>query len=244
MNKLENFISESKTDLLNKLSEINIRVPQRTKGRKTEHTEIWSICRLLSTYANENLFSFPIEIIHRDKPDFLVIIDTIKIGIEFTEAISEQYARALALRENIQNAVIEPSLFGWSAPKRNKDEIIEIINQSSRRLIGLPKTGDSVEIEWVNGIWDCIVSKLIKLNKNYDKFNKNWLLIYDNLPTVALDLSIAIEYLNTRMKSYWDNSLEYHYLFDAVIIESDGNLVVITSKDNLIYQIYDLWKRE
>lgn len=105
-------------ELLAALRGIDISVPPRSAGRKTEHTETWTICRLLSTLEASGLLSYPVALTHRDRPDFHLQSGSRDIGIEVTEAISEQYAAYAALAEReFPGAWLEPAHFKWGAPK-------------------------------------------------------------------------------------------------------------------------------
>ena len=87
-------------ELLEALSRIDISVPFRTEGRTTEDCERWAICRFLSTFADTRLIQYPCKIIHEDKPDFILIHSSQKIGIEVTEVVPQNRAAIDALREH------------------------------------------------------------------------------------------------------------------------------------------------
>src|SRR4029077_17901478 len=100
--------------LRNALRAIDITVPLRTEGRKTAHTEQWVICRLLSTLDRHGRVGFPVSVIHRDRPDFLVMQSAIQVGVEATEAISEEYAAFSALAEReFPDVLLDPGHFRW-----------------------------------------------------------------------------------------------------------------------------------
>lgn len=135
---MKKVIAKNSHDLLIQLSNIEADVPRRTKGRKTHHTETWIILRFLATCAVSSVWSYPIEIVHRDKPDFLISKPNGAIGLEITEAITEQYAYVFALAEKyVPDAYIEPALFMKDAPQRSKKELLSILEQSRDRLLVL-----------------------------------------------------------------------------------------------------------
>ncbi|NQV17677.1 MAG: hypothetical protein HQ534_03955 [Armatimonadetes bacterium] len=243
MEKLKKIYADSEDQLFSILKLIEVKMPARTKGRKTEHTEIWSICHMLSTYSENNFLQYPIALENRDKPDFQLQLNTNDIGIEFTEAIPEQYAWALVLRDKyFPNSNITPSLFRWGSPKRSRKEILRILKASKNKLIGPPLVGDSVEMEWSVGMWDCIVSKLDKLNKKrFKKYYSNWLLIYDNLPSTLLNFSKASDYLNEKLIHYWDGFPGYEYTFDHILIECRKNFLIINSKGTKFLKTCNIW---
>ncbi len=87
-------IASSSTDLLQQLRTIDISVPPRTEGRTTEQREQWSICRLLATYAETDLLDYPLQVKHKDRPDIILSMPSVCVGIEITEAVPENLARS------------------------------------------------------------------------------------------------------------------------------------------------------
>lgn len=216
------------------IKKIDISVPLRSKGRETEHTERYSLVSFLQNFIDDKYFNFPLKIIHRDIPDFLIEDSEYKIGIEFTESIPEQLARAEALlEEHLPNGYIEPEFFGWNAPARNNSEILEIIKKSQERLIGQGWTGNSIEEQWSKGIIDCINNKTIKLNKlDFEKFDKNWLLIYDNQTRAFLDKKYVSNKINYLLSNYWKDNKNIK--FKKIFIESGNYFYIVDSSSFII----------
>lgn len=210
----------NRQDFDSKIKKIDISVPLRIEGRKTEHTESYSIVSFLKNFIDSQLFHFPIRVIHRDKPDFYIEIPNKKIGVEFTESIPQQLAYATALlEEHFPNGQLEPEFFGWDAPERSKDEILEILAKSKERLIGEGSFGDSVEEQWLLGIYGCILNKTKKLNNsNFTKFEQNWLLIYDNQLKAFLNKDYVSNKIKSILDEYWTDSKEIK--FSRIFIES------------------------
>lgn len=74
---------------------------------------------------------------------------------------------------------------------------------------------------------ECIVAKTHKLNStNFEAFERNHLLIYDNLPQAAICLEKAISFLTEGLEPLW---VAYELQFNRVIIESRNILVEISS---------------
>lgn len=233
MNKVEYYFSD-RIEFDRKIKEIDISVPLRSKGRQTEHTERYSLVSFLQNFIDDKYFNFPLKIIHRDKPDFLIESSKNDIGIEFTESIPEQLARAQAILEkHFPDGHLEPDFFGWNAPERNKLEIFEILKKSQERLIGQGYTGHQIEEEWAKGIVDCILNKTVKLNKNgFEKFNKNWLLIYDNQTRSSLDREYVSNKINLLLSDYWKNNQDIK--FEKIFIESGDYFYIIDSSSFII----------
>lgn len=235
--KLNTINTKNSSDLINILNNIDITVPERSKGRKTEHTEIWSIVRyLLMCHSNDKL-DYPLSLIHQDRPDFLLKINESDFGIECTEAIPEQMAWAQELWEkSFPNSYFEPDLFKWGSRRRNKKEIMEILKKTEQGLHGSGWIGNSVETEWSKWMLQSVNFKTKKLNKvGFQKYSHNQILMYDNLPQSDNDLSIASSKFSILLKKYWDN--QNLILFDKIFIESHDIIVEFDRNQYSPYQI-------
>lgn len=153
---------QDRVALLSALQQTDIRPSPRPKKRPTKQTEIWTICRLLSTLAEADELEYPLSVAHKDRPDILILADGTKIGVEITEAVPPQYAEfmALAARE-FPNALIEPGHFGWDSPKRTIPEMRKLLSQSKLTAPGW--VGDQPEQEWAGFIEGVVRTKLEKL---------------------------------------------------------------------------------
>jgi hypothetical protein len=206
-------------------------VPLRSKGRKTEHTEHYSLVSFLEAFHLENLFTFPFQVIFRDRPDVLITSSVGNIGIEITESIPEQLANAqFLLEKNFKGyAVLEPEFFGWDAPDRTDAEIMEILQASQVHLIGQGMSGNSVEERWITGIEGCITKKTAKLLKpEFDKFDINWLLIYDNQSKPMLNKKYVSDSLHPFLGSYWNG---INTTFDKIFIDSGKHFFMLSRGD-------------
>lgn len=226
-------------DLMNQLISIDISVPPIEEGRTTEHCERWNICHLLASISKEYASEFPIELVKRERPDFRLTTSRSAIGIEITEAIQPDYARARVLPEAMtDDSVIDPSLFKWGSPKKSLQELRKIV--SKKELTGPGWEGDEVEIEWSNAITDTIIKKTKKLcSEGFQKYNENWLSIYDNANSFALDIDKASAYIYEALRDYWLSDC-----FDAIFIETGELIMKITQTNSMKIPLNDLWKRE
>jgi len=97
-------------------------------------------------------------------------------------------------------AIIDPSLFKWGVPKKSLAELRSIASKT--KLTGPGWIGNEMEDEWSIAISDVSRRKTSKLNsQGFSKFDKSWLLIYDNLDSGNIDLSSA--YLVKELVDYW-----------------------------------------
>lgn len=227
----------TKNDLISILGSFDITVPLRTEGRKTPHVERWAICRLLSTLAKNELLCYPVSLKHRDRPDFLLKCHETQIGIELTEAISEQYAAFSALAEReFPNSFLEPGHFRWGKTRPTIEEMRELLRQ--KQLSSPPWEGDRAEREWALHFQNVIETKLLKLAKpGFEAFQENWLVIYDNLPLPHIHLEKAIGFLLPEIGRAWASTPS----FSAIYIEHGIYFAKLTPNDTTYMNLYDLW---
>ncbi len=224
-------------ELFKILAGIDIRVPPRSEGRTTEHCETWSICRLLATLAKHKILEFPIQLIKRERPDFLLVTGERRIGIEVTEAVNSEYARATTLPEaDIEGAIIDPSLFKWGTRRRKLNELRSIVSQ--KELTGPGWEGTSVESEYAEAIFDVINLKTKKLHTNgFEKFDENWLAVYCNIMLPALELKAANKFFVEGTINYWQENG-----FSAVFVEEGENIISYSRYRIEVMRLNNLWR--
>ena len=201
MCKLSNISSNQ--ELIERLKNIAISVPLRTEGRKTQHTETWSISKLLATLSKYDEVSFPLSLIHRDKPDYLVYSGDLKIGVEVTESIPQKYAEFCALAElEFPNTVFDIGHFRWDSSEITQNQMREIL--ANPLITSAGWAGDSAEREWALFVQKSVCRKLAKLaHSDFEKFDQNWLTVYDNLPIPNINLQVAISFLQPLLANCW-----------------------------------------
>ena len=221
-------------ELIQTLRQTDISVPPRTDGRKTEHCERWSICRFLATFAHTDLIGFPLSIDHRDRPDFLMNVGSSTIGVEITEAVSENAAATDAYREH--NGIDGPFPMVRHHPEEDRLRGSELAEAASTREFGPAWAGNASEREWVEAMRAFIRRKVDKSDKpGFDKYSKNWLLIYDCWSVPALDRDLATKML-------FDSLTETDFgQFHAVFIESSNFIWAFRPETYEAFPINDLW---
>lgn len=226
------------SDLLAALRRIDISVPARTDGRTTDHTETWTISRLLSTLTKCSLLEFPLSVTHRDRPDSLILSNDREIGVEITEAISQQYAAYCALAEReFPEVFLEPAHFRWGAPVMTVNDMRNLLRHSQLSSDGW--AGDRPEQEWALFIQSVVDSKLAKLARpDFAKYGQNWLAIYDNLPLPNINLSKAIAYLQPLLHDRWGKTPS----FDTLFVEHGPVIARITASGVDHLALNDLWE--
>ncbi|MBM4273597.1 MAG: hypothetical protein FJ134_03920 [Deltaproteobacteria bacterium] len=231
-----NIAANSAIDLLAKLKAIEINVPPRKKGRNTEHCERWSICRFLATYAETNLIQYPMRVEKREKPDFLISLPSTRIGIEVTEAVPPDWAWANARRENfIGSNLIFLQSFQPGGPRMSKMEVDNIASGANR---GDGWVGDAPEKEWAEAMAYFSLQKADKfLKSEYERFDVNWLLIYDNWPLPAVEYLTGADYF-----LQWLGTLDTPLPFDSLFVECADSILHFKVPSYAPQPIRDLWK--
>jgi hypothetical protein len=177
---------------------------------------------------------------HRDKPDFALQFASRDIGLEFTEAVSEEQAETDALAYHMNKSVLLfTDQFKKDMPKRTAAQRRRIIENPPR---GGPGWGDDRGVpEWVEWIMGFIRKKTRDLAKpDFDKHAENWLLVYDNLPVpFAQDTPKRWTDLSERLHHYFTGVCHYGTIF----IDSANELAELNSVGCSVQPIVDLWKQ-
>lgn len=183
--------AESKESLLQILSEMDISVPPRSEGRLSDHAERYAIAYMLATLAREDKLNYPLTLTKSERPDFLLLSGCSKIGIEHTEAVSQNMAQSDFLREKGHGHKVQ--FVKRSKPgevKKKSKKLISVLEQNNP---GDGWMGDSVEREWAAAMSYFLNEKICSAHKpGYNLFESNWLLIYDNWRLPALHLEEAL----------------------------------------------------
>ena len=235
------FTATSKHELLDYLSKQDITVPDRIDGRKSEHCERWAGFRFLATWATADLLSYPLYVIHRnkpDRPDFLILSDSWEIGVECTEAVPQEWAETDAQASHMEVSGLLPmDSFKLSTPKRTYDERRELILNPH---LGCGFAGGEPEQEWMEWMMIAIHKKTIAFNKpEFKKCDINRLLIYDNACLPNANTSTAAALLAVKLGEYWKESSRY----DCIAIDDGNHLVRLCPAGWNIQPITDLWTK-
>jgi len=225
-----------KDELESKLKNIDISVPSRGEGRTTDDCERSAICHFLSTLNQVRKIEFPLEVEKRERPDFYILSGGKEFGIEHTEAIPPDYAKAMAIAEREKpDAMIDISLFKFGEQKP-LDEIRRIIHASE--LMGDGWAGNSAEVELADAIKNVILGKTEKLKKDgFDKYERNVLLIYENMPRPRINYEILINKCKKSLFSYWENQI----IFNDIYVESGDFLILFNHQESISFNVVNLW---
>lgn len=182
-------LAECAEDLRRKLALVKVKVAPRSAGRTKEQTERFSIAHLLSSLPPDR-FAFPLTVDHGDRPDCVVTFNDRSIGIELTEAVPENIARASVLRQS----GLGPEVY--FIPRALPGELPKSTAALRREIEldrpGPPWEGDAPEREWADAMLYFATVKVEKARKpGFVLHPRNWLLIYDNWPLPAVHYAEA-----------------------------------------------------
>lgn len=217
------------------LKKIDISVPRRSEGRTKKHTERYAIAHLVSTLLKDGELAYPFELLQRERPDFLLKVNGVKIGVEHTEAVPQNEAHKTVLRDSIDG----PDIYFISRhepgePKRNAQKLIHEI-QTNNPGSGWP--GDSVEREWSEAMLYFVNGKVETFaDAGFEKYETNWLLIYDNWNLPAVDRKKASDLLLPKL-----NVSACFVSFDRVFIITGDFIVEFYNDGYVNHRINNIW---
>lgn len=124
--------------------------------------ETYSIVRLLGTISIDS-GDFPLQLEKSERPDFLLRLGERQIGIEHTEAISQNAAKEAAMRSKGGGEEIR-FLRRASVDEPQKSSKV-LAAEIAENAYGSSWGGDSVEKEWANAMVYFIKRKLFVAKK-------------------------------------------------------------------------------
>lgn len=256
---MESFSAKSYRELATALARIDLSVPPRgdkDDKRTTAHVERWSICTFLATYGHTRFVRYPLLVEKRERPDYRMSSRDLVVGIEITEAVSEDMARIDAMRYDEDDVVcLDVSLFRPGTPRRSAQELRAILEASrysqheetagdeyecdpvGLRPMGPGWAGDGAERDWAEAIHKVIETKTASAQKpGYARFDETWLLVYDNLSLPMLNIPRAAHLLLPKLAQQWAQSV-----FAQVFIECGKEFVRVSQHGFETRLLTDLW---
>ena len=217
------FEAANAAELRDKVRESYVRVPCRTEGRTTEHSETWVICRFLVTLAETDLLDYPVFVEPGDRPDLVLRLPLGPTGVEIRQVIPEDHARvdAHAEREGIMAVPAVPK-YRVGGSRRSQKEIEEIARDEAPAY---PHMGDSPARAWVEAMLYAAECKAMKFMKpGFTKYPNNWLLLHDEWkPTLDNEPFATSRLARKIFNQNWMNP------FDRVFILRPRNIWVFSN---------------
>jgi hypothetical protein len=162
-------------------------------------------------------YPHPTDVRGRESPDFSMIVSGEFIGVELTRSTFEEYCRAA--RQLSDDGFMIYDRLRYYGVRRSTEELIS----DATDLASEWPTVDEQMRDWQDKIEKALVQKRVKLNCDFfEKFSRNWLLIYDFPPlgNDKISYQLAVLYLNALFsrphKGFDFNTifvLSNHYLF-------------------------------
>jgi hypothetical protein len=219
----------------------DMNIPPRSGGRnKQKHTEPSVAYQLLATLGKAGRLGYPVSLTQRDKPDFLSLQGNKEIGIEVSHLEHAGYSHYTAVAEEREPAtgLLEPGHFRFGDPVRTREEVKRLLSRP--RLSARPYYGNEPEQEWAQFAAKGIESKMRKLARpDFEKFDENWLALYDNLPMRTVRLNEAVSILRPMLSGIWAQTP----IFDAIFIEHGPFIIKLMADYSERLIVEDLWKR-
>jgi hypothetical protein len=226
---MEHVRADSHQHLRQLLAAMDLSVPTKMQDRENYHVEMFCAAHLLSTLPEARL-SFPLVLNHRDRPDFELALATVDVGIEHTQAVPENVARAQAMRDEglggdtYFEPHAEPGEPRKSA-KRLRKEIED--DEPSDGWVG-----DGSPL-WARVILEGVRQKVAKAQKpGFHRFPLNWLLIYDNWPNPGVKVEKAALLLAPLLLA--DRSFD---TFDNIFVIRGDRMVEFSATATAAYNV-------
>lgn len=86
-------------NLLQFLAAVDVSVPGRTEGRRSQHRERYCMVHYLQTLADGSLLEFPLRIVRSQSPDFFLNFTDCSVAVEIRDVGTERSQEATTLLE-------------------------------------------------------------------------------------------------------------------------------------------------
>jgi hypothetical protein len=232
-----NLSANSKKDLLQVLQQSEIRVGP-VIGRPFQQRERHVMARFLATMASLNLLRYPLKLMHGNKPDFLLQIQSEQIGIECVGAASRESYAIRAIRERkYPEAMTSIPTFKAGEKFLTTTEKDQFASGKRREA---PLQGNMPEQLWADAMEHFIRDKTTKLRAgNYAGSFKTWLLIQDEYSAAINqdeELEEAVALCLCRIEAFFDLPC-----FDSIFILNRSQLLTLERNSFRRQPLCDLW---
>ena len=101
----------------------------------------------------ETELTYPLHLVHQDRPDFVLHMPEREIGIELTEAVPENHVRTSLLRQRGLGPNVH--LFQRHLPGESRRSTAMLEDEIINDIASGPWVGNEVEVEWANVMLHC-----------------------------------------------------------------------------------------
>lgn len=230
----------STSDLEAQLRAVDIAVPLVSEGRRKEHREQYMMARFLATMARTSRLSFPLQVVHGEKPDFVLHMANGQVGVECVEAVPPEHYHIEDLRERLYSEAFN---FGQRfRPGEVNFTLDEKHAIASGDRAGPPWMPDAAKRNWITAMQFVTAGKTAKLrNGNYSANSSTWLLVQDEWPN-------ALHFYPETVRAAAQELLEALApllappAFQAVFIASGNQLLCFHSGRLAVEDVCNLWE--
>lgn len=146
------------------------------------------------------VFHFPLTIIHRDKPDFLLVFQDRRISVEVVKFLSSARAHATATARRLGIGFI-PTRYDFGSPTRTREQMEQSLVAPS---VGLTDWRPIFDRQYVEEILRLVQEKKQKvLIESSVDAAEHWLLIEDEHDMSDLQIDYVIRASLDGLQSHW-----------------------------------------
>jgi hypothetical protein len=181
-----------------------------------------TVAAILPAMCDRCGYAFPLSIVHRDKPDFLLFFNGHSVGLEVTRFLAPALAHATATANRLRTG-FTPTRFDFNSPRRSKEEMERAILAQS---VGLADWKPIFDQSYVDQILAIVQEKKQKiLFDGRTIADEYWLLIEEHHRMSDIQLKFVAEQSLERLFKHWSTSPN----FARVLILSESVLVDLNS---------------
>lgn len=197
------------------------------------------MARFLATAASAGRLDYPLDVVHGEKPDFLLRLAGVEVGAECVEAVPSEHYHIEALREKLYpDAMNFGQRFDPGEENFTLDEKHEI---ASGKRAGPPWMPEAAKRNWVSAMEYIVAAKTTKLHKgNYSANNSTWLLVQDEWPN-------SLQFYPEQVRAAAQELLERLApllsppAFQAVFIACGSQMLCFKEGQLAVEEVCNLW---
>lgn len=216
------------TATVQNMQELEALCTDITKGKLlSDHhaDEQITVASILPAMCERTGHTFPLTVVHRDKPDFLLCFAGYSVGLEVTRFLASSRAHATATANRIGTG-FSPSRFDFDSPTRSKDEMERAVVAPS---VGLTDWKPIFDQRYVDQVITIVEDKKQKILVDGDvTAEENWLLIDEHHRMSDLQLDFVVKQSLERLYSHWSSEPR----FKKVLIRSESVIVDLNKLDS------------
>ena len=230
----------STDDLRSQLRGIDITVPLVSEGRTKKHREQYMMARFFATTAGTVRLHFFLDVVHGEKPDFVLRLANVEVGVECVEAVPTEHHHIEDLRERLY-----PEAMNYGQhfnPGEENFTLAEKHEIASGQLAGSPWMPETAKRNWVAAMEYVVEGKTAKLRRgNYSSNRSTWLLVQDEWPN---SLHFYPDQVRTAAAALLQRLAPCLTppAFQAIFIACGNQMLCFQDGLLEVSQIQDLWK--